>query len=177
MADDAPEPGNDGEIEGPFDAWLVLHVPKAKLDQMPSQKPEEHELGSGDTRVKRGRWKSLMDRERWPRKLWYPPMEEMEVGALNEGYKNCAQTVRRAMLTLLGLCLFTIVTVVGTPDRALVLGDAKIKIPFANADMVVGGFLFAIPLILIVVLAYLHVFLGHLKRLERTKGIGLRGGF
>ncbi len=122
--------------------------------------------------MKQGRWKSLMDRERWPRKLWYPPMEEMEVDALNEGYKNCAQTVRRAMLTLLGLCLFTIVTVVGTPDRALVLGDAKIKIPFANADMVVGGFLFAIPLILIVVLAYLHVFLGHLRRLERAKVTG-----
>ena len=122
--------------------------------------------------MKQGRWKSLMDRKRWPRKLWYPPLEQMKVDALNEGYKNCAQTVRRAMLTLLGLCLFTIVTVVGTPDRALVLGDAKIKIPFANADMVVGGFLFAITLILIVVLAYLHVFLGHLKRLERTKATG-----
>ncbi len=122
--------------------------------------------------MKQGRWKSLMDRGRWPRKLWYPPMEELGIDALNDGYKDCAQTVRRAMLTLLGLCLFTIVTVVGTPDRALVLGDAKVRIPFANADMVVGGFLFAITLILIVVLAYLHVFLGHLKRLERTKATG-----
>ena len=27
LADDAPEPDNDGETEGPFDAWLVLHAP------------------------------------------------------------------------------------------------------------------------------------------------------
>jgi uncharacterized protein YjbI with pentapeptide repeats len=113
-----------------------------------------------------------MDRNRWPRKLWNLPMEEMEIGALNDGYKDCAQTVRRTMLALLVLCLFTIVTMVGTPDSSLVLGDAKITVPFANAGMVVGGFLFAITLILIVVLAYLHVFLSHLKRLERAKAKG-----
>ena len=88
---------------------------------MPSQKPEESELGSDNTPVKQSHWKVLMDRERWPRKLWYPPMEEMEISALNDGYKDCAQTVRRAMLLLLTLCLFTVVTVVGTPDSALVL--------------------------------------------------------
>lgn len=118
--------------------------------------------------MKQDRWKSIIE---WLQKLWHPRKEEMDQELLNAAYKDCAQTVRRAMLTLLGLCLFTVVTVVGTPDSALVVGDAKITVPFANAKMVVGGFLFAISLILIVVLSYLHVFLGHLKRLERTKDV------
>ena len=27
LSDEAPEPDDDGETEGPFDAWLVLHIP------------------------------------------------------------------------------------------------------------------------------------------------------
>ncbi len=27
LSDEAPEPDDDGGTEGPFDAWLVLHVP------------------------------------------------------------------------------------------------------------------------------------------------------
>ncbi len=31
LSDEAPEPDDDGETEGPFDAWLVLHTPDGQL--------------------------------------------------------------------------------------------------------------------------------------------------
>jgi hypothetical protein len=83
-------------------------------------------------------------------------------------HRALSDSVQNAMLMQLGLCLFTIVTILGTSDSALIVGDAKIKVPFANADMALGGFMIAIPLILIVVFIYLQIYLGMLSELERT---------
>ena len=70
-------------------------------------------------------------------------------------HEKCSITLRRAMLALLGFALFALVTVLGAPDSTLITGDATIKVPFANADMPVPGFLSAAPLLLITIIAVL----------------------
>jgi len=70
------------------------------------------------------------------------------------------------MLALLAFSLFCILTVFGTPDSSLVAPDAKIALPYGNANIAFEGFLIAAPFLLIVLTLYLHVFEDSRRELE-----------
>ena len=53
--------------------------------------------------------------------------------------------MRGTMLAILSFCLFSIVAIFGTPDSALIASEAKIKLPFADAEIAFLGFLGARP--------------------------------
>ncbi len=94
-------------------------------------------------------WARLQRREEWPRRWWNPlhdrspqkPADE----AVKESYKECVLTVRRTMLVLLAFSLFCLVAALGKPDSALVAPEAKIKLPFADADIASRYLLVAVP--------------------------------
>ena len=90
---------------------------------------------------------------------------------MQKGYEECVSTVRGTMLVLLSFCLFSIVSTLGTPDSALIASDAKIKLPFADADIAFPGFLVGAPFLLILLTVYLHIF--NTRRLELEKSFDI----
>lgn len=106
----------------------------------------------------------------WPRRLWYPqfsPLEDATTDTLEYAHEKCSETVRKVMFALLGFSLFSLLTALGTPDVALInAAGSTIKIPFADVPITFSAFLVVAPLLLIVLLIYLHIFIGYLIRLE-----------
>ena len=122
----------------------------------------------------------LSDRGKWPRKWWYPD-PVVRVGkytpeVLQGLHKGASETLRRTMLVLLGLSLFCLLATLSAPDAAFLGVGAALTLPQANIPLSFVGFLWAAPLLLIVIAAYLHVFLGYWLELEaarRTLGQGI----
>lgn len=85
-------------------------------------------------------------------------------------HKEISGTVRRTMLTLLGLELYCVVATFGISDVELVVSNSKISMPISGAKMSATGFMIAAPLILTIILTYMHVFYGRLLLLNRRIG-------
>ncbi len=117
-------------------------------------------------------WERLQCREKWPRRWWYPlrPQSSQKAAGktVEKNYEECVATVRRTMLGILGFCLFAIVVIFGTPDSALITSEAKVKLPFAESEIVFLGFLIAAPALLIVLITYLHIFDTSRREFENT---------
>src|SRR5215472_16263683 len=67
--------------------------------------------------------------------------------AISPAVEKCAETVNRAMVSLLAVALFCLLTTFGTPDRSLVAPEASIKIPSADVPISFVGFLIVAPLL------------------------------
>jgi len=94
--------------------------------------------------------------------------------ALDDAVKKCCGTVNRAMLSLLGLALFCVLTILGAADRSLVEPAATIKVPFVETHVSFVGFLVVAPLLLVSFAIYLHVFYGYWLDLDaRRRAEGL----
>jgi hypothetical protein len=110
-------------------------------------------------------WGRLKDRDQWPRRWWYarPAGIAMEVQRVDLGpasqkteelgraLNSNSETVRRTMLTLLGLAFFCLMTTFGTPDISLLMAGTAIRLPYADVPVSFLGFLIAAPLLLIVI--------------------------
>ncbi len=114
----------------------------------------------------------LADRTRWPRKWWYPvvTVPEDDIEALNEDHAETSKTVRKTMFTIIGYSLFCLLAL-GQPDIQLIANNATIKLPFANVDVSYREFLLIGPTILLVLFAYLHIFVGYWVILSRVPKI------
>jgi hypothetical protein len=55
----------------------------------------------------------------------------------------------------------------GKPDASLLASDARVTLPFANADISFVAFLFIAPLVLTALSFYLHIFVGYWINLSR----------
>src|SRR5215470_7416077 len=86
-----------------------------------------------------------------------------------QALEKCTETVNRAMLLLLGVSLFCLLTVFATADKGLVAPDASIKIPFGDVPISFVGFLVVAPALLVILTVYLHVFYDHWRRLDQKR--------
>jgi hypothetical protein len=102
----------------------------------------------------------LADRDRWPRRWWYPAWIDRPGVTMSAQAQHAAvsQTIRRTMMALVSASLFCVLTISG-PDVELLSESAQVKLPFANVPMTFSAFMILAPMVLIAVLAYLHVFL------------------
>src|SRR5262245_15596434 len=114
-------------------------------------------------------WNRLADRSRMPRRWWYPILssEVRNKTIVLDAHQKCSET--KAMLTLVGVALFCLLTTVGSPDKLLVEGGSTIEIPVADAPISFLGFIIVAPLLLVVVTLYLHIFYGYWLELERER--------
>ena len=55
--------------------------------------------------------------------------------ALEDAVEKCCETVNRAMLSLLGVALFCVLTTFGATDKSLVEPEATIKVPFVETQV------------------------------------------
>ena len=79
------------------------------------------------------------------------------------------------MLVLIGFAFFCLMTTFGTPDSALLGGEAEVNLPFANVPISFFGFVVAAPFLLIALIIYLHVFVGYNWQLEALRKIRIGG--
>jgi hypothetical protein len=106
-----------------------------------------------------------------PRSWWYPLLstEVRHKTIILDAHQKLSETITKAMLTLLGIALFCLLTARGSPDRLLLAEDSTIKVPFADAPISFLGFVIVAPLLLGVVTVYLHIFYGYWLELERER--------
>jgi hypothetical protein len=116
-------------------------------------------------------WTRVTDRGRPPRSWWYPlPNPRVRhKDIVKDAHQGCSETTNRAMLTLLGVALFCLLTALGASDKSLLAADTTIKVPFAEAPISFPGFMVVAPLLLIVVTIYLHIFFGYWLDLDRER--------
>jgi uncharacterized protein YjbI with pentapeptide repeats len=89
--------------------------------------------------------------------------------ALREALEKCSETVNRAMLSLLAVSLFCLLTTFGATDRSLVAPEASIKVPFTETNVSFVGFLIVAPFLLVVLTIYLHLFYGYWRELDTAR--------
>ena len=75
-------------------------------------------------------------------------------------HDEASRTIRRTMLAVLGYCFFCILVLIA-PDLDRL---SKVTIPFAQVKVSFELFLIFGPTVLLVLMAYLHVFIGELHR-------------
>jgi hypothetical protein len=119
-------------------------------------------------------WARLSDPEKWPRCWWYPPSSRRNdvlrisgparqtyQKVVQQAYEKFSETIRLAMLSLLGFAFFCLLITFSTPDSALLVAVPTIKTPFADVQVSFQSFLILAPSILIIITLYLHIFYGY----------------
>lgn len=115
-------------------------------------------------------WQRVAQRERWPRRWWYPPdfspeQSGWDAVACKTQHERTSATVRNTMLAIIGFSVFCLLTL-GAPDSLLLSGSAKIPLPFASTEISFLVFLMVGPGMVIGLTFYLHIFIGHLEKLS-----------
>lgn len=78
-------------------------------------------------------------------------------------HDETSKTIRRVFYTLVGTCLFCVITLSGSPDAQLLTPEATVTLPVLNYKMGFQAFLVVGPVVLIALTIYLHIFVGHLR--------------
>ena len=87
-----------------------------------------------------------------------PELTEQEREKLKARHDELSKDIRKTALVLLTYCFFCFLTL-GQSDEVIVSATKMLKIPFANTEISPRTFLIVGPLILILLTAYLHVFI------------------
>jgi hypothetical protein len=119
-------------------------------------------------------WGRLLDPDKPPRSWWFPPSSRRDDvprmpeavqpdyrKVLEQTYEKFSETIRLAMLSLLGFALFCLLITFSTSDSTLLVADPTIKMPFADVQVSFQSFLLLAPSLLIVITLYLHIFYGY----------------
>ena len=120
---------------------------KKRRTERPRQAPRPNRGRSGQTATDRPLAR-LTDRQRWPRRWWWPIIDLKKLPASEDDWKRehdeVSTTIRRVMITLIGYSFFCLRTL-AAPDERLISKGATIRIPFAGTDVDYGAFLFIGP--------------------------------
>jgi Pentapeptide repeats (8 copies) len=104
---------------------------------------------------------------RWCYPVSYTEIRHKDV--VREAHKQYSETLNKAMLTLLGVALFCLLTSIGSPDTSLLAANSTIKVPFADTPIPFLGFIFVASFLLIVLVIYLHIFFWYWLGCERER--------
>ena len=94
----------------------------------------------------------------WCYPVPYTYTELRHKDVVREAHKQYSETLNKTMLTLLGVALFCLLTIFGSPDTLLLTANSAIKITFADAPVPFWGFIVVASFLLIVLATYLHIF-------------------
>ncbi len=88
-------------------------------------------------------------------------------GPFNErqmsNHDELSKTIRRVFYSLIGTCLFCVITLAGTPDKALLGQSGQVKLPVLSYEINFTAFLIIGPVLLIALNLYLHLFMSQLR--------------
>jgi Pentapeptide repeats (8 copies) len=84
---------------------------------------------------------------------------------LQRQHAQCSETTNRLLLTLLGFCFFSLLTLGGS-DAALLGASGQVAVPVVNISLSNVAFLKVGPLVLMALLLYLHILQERLLRYD-----------
>jgi uncharacterized protein YjbI with pentapeptide repeats len=113
----------------------------------------------------------ITDRNRAPRNWWYPLPDEDDrhadvVKLLHESY---SKAINKTMLSLLGVGLYSLLAVVGSPDKSLIATNSSIQTPLVGTSISFQGFLIVSPFLLVILTVYLHILYGKWLLIEKRR--------
>lgn len=91
---------------------------------------------------------------------------EQLVGTRKDWHDETSKTIRRVFYTLLGTCLFCVLTLVSSPDVNLITQTASVELPVLNYPIQFSAFLIVGPSVIVALLIYLHIFVAQGRRFE-----------
>ncbi len=116
-------------------------------------------------------WTRITDCRKAPRNWWYPLPDEYDrhadvVKMLHESH---SKAINKTMLSLLGVGLYSLLAVVGSPDKSLIATNSSIQTPLVGTSISFQGFLIVSPFLLVILTVYLHILYGKWLRLETKR--------
>jgi uncharacterized protein YjbI with pentapeptide repeats len=102
-----------------------------------------------------------------PRSARHQGLRKLSPDLISKARDETATQVTRIGLTFLGTTAFCLLTLLSSPDSALLGGSEKIIVPLAG-PVSFSGFMLLGPAVLIVLRAYLQIYVEHSDRLDRV---------
>jgi hypothetical protein len=102
---------------------------------------------------------------------WYPESkkDDRHVDVFKALHDSYSKVINKTMLSLLGVGLYSLLAVVGSPDKSLIATNSSIQTPLVGTSISFIGFLIVSPFLLIILTFYLHILYGKWLRLESKR--------
>ncbi len=116
-------------------------------------------------------WTRIPDRSKAPRNWWYPEpkKDERHADVVKMLHESHSKAINKTMLSLLGVGLYSLLAVVGSPDKSLIATNSSIQTPLVGTSISFQGFLIVSPFLLVILTVYLHILYGKWLRLETKR--------
>ncbi len=113
----------------------------------------------------------ITDRNVWPRNWWYPEpkKDDRHADVVKMLHESHSKAINKTMLSLLGVGLYSLLAVVGSPDKSLIATNSSIQTPLVGTSISFIGFLIVSPFLLVILTVYLHILYGKWLRLETKR--------
>ncbi len=113
----------------------------------------------------------ITDRNLWPRNWWYPgpKKDNRHADVVKLLHESHSKAINKTMLSLLGVGLYSLLAVVGSPDKSLIATNSSIQTPLVGTSISFQGFLIVSPFLLVILTVYLHILYGKWLRLEKRR--------
>ncbi|MBV5327819.1 MAG: pentapeptide repeat-containing protein [Chlorobium sp.] len=119
----------------------------------------------------RSNFRQLLDRNRAPRKWWYPvpKTDPRHRDVIEQLHENHSKTINKTMFSLLGVGLYCLLKVLGESDKSLIVANTTIQTPLVGTSISFQSFLLIAPVLLVILVTYLHILYGYWLQLERKR--------
>ena len=113
----------------------------------------------------------ITDRNRWPRNWWYPEAQQdnRHADVVKGLHESHSKAINKTMLSILAVGLYSLLAVVGSPDKSLIATNSSIQTPLVGTSISFQGFLIVSPFLLVILTVYLHILYGKWLRLEKRR--------
>ncbi len=112
-------------------------------------------------------WTKITGRCSAPRSFWIEDCTHSDV--IKTQHESHSKAINKTMLSLLGVGLYSLLAVVGSPDKLLIATNSAIQTPLVGTSISFIGFLIVSPFLLVILTVYLHILFGYWLRLEKKR--------
>ena len=112
-------------------------------------------------------WTKITGRCSAPRSFWIEDCTHSDV--IKTQHESYSKAINKTMLSLLGVGLYSLLAVVGSPDKSLIATNSSIQTPLVGTSISFQGFLIVSPFLLVILTVYLHILYGKWLRLEKRR--------
>jgi len=116
-------------------------------------------------------WTRITNRRKVPRNWWYPlpDVDDRHADVVKLLHESHSKAINKTMLSLLAVGLYSLLAVVGSPDKSLIATNSSIQTPLVGTSISFQGFLIVSPFLLVILTVYLHILYGKWLRLESKR--------
>ena len=112
-------------------------------------------------------WTKITGRCSAPRSFWIEDCTHSDV--IKTQHESYSKAINKTMLSLLGVGLYSLLAVVGSPDKSLIATNSSLQTPLVGTSISFQGFLIVSPFLLVILTVYLHILFGYWLQLEKKR--------